>query len=35
VLEETLEIEPVELGYDFTLRTMEWLNQHVSKVTGK
>ena len=34
-LEETLETEPVELGYDFSLWTIERLNQHVSKVTGK
>jgi transposase len=34
-LEETLETEPGELGYDFTLWTIERLNQHVSKVTGK
>ena len=35
VLEETLETEPSELGYDFTLWTIQRLNQHVSKVTGK
>ena len=35
VLEETLETEPGELGYDFTLWTIQRLNQHVSKVTGK
>ena len=35
VLEETLETEPSELGYEFTLWTIERLNQHVSKVTGK
>jgi transposase len=35
VLEETLETEPSELGYDFTLWTIRRLNQHVSKVTGK
>lgn len=35
VLEETLETEPGELGYEFTLWTVERLNQHVSKVTGK
>ena len=35
VLEETLETEPGELGYDFTVWTIERLNQHVSKVTGK
>lgn len=35
VLEETLETEPGELGYKFTLWTVERLNQHVSKVTGK
>ena len=34
-LEKTLETEPGELGYDFTLWTIERLNQHVSKVTGK
>jgi transposase len=34
-LEEALETEPSELGYDFTLWTIERLNQHVSKVTGK
>jgi len=34
VLEETLETEPGELGYDFTVWTIERLNQHVSKVTG-
>ena len=35
VLEETLETEPSELGYDFTLWTIQRLNQHVSEVTGK
>lgn len=35
VLEETLETDPCELGYDFTLWTIGRLNQHVSKVTGK
>ncbi len=35
VLEETLETEPGELGYDFTLWTIQRLNQHVSLVTGK
>lgn len=35
VLEATLETEPSELGYDFTLWTIQRLNQHVSKVTGK
>ena len=35
VLEETLETEAGELGYDFTLWTIERLNQHVSKKTGK
>lgn len=35
VLEETLETEPGELGYKFTLWTVARLNQHVSKVTGK
>jgi len=34
-LEETLETEPGELGYDFTLWTVQRLNQHVSKTTGK
>ena len=34
-LEETLETEPGELGYDFTLWTIQRLNQHVSQVTGK
>ena len=35
VLEKTLETEPSELGYDFTIWTIQRLNQHVSKVTGK
>lgn len=35
VLEETLETEPGELGYAFTLWTIERLNQHVSQKTGK
>jgi len=35
VLEETLATEPSELGYNFTLWTIERLNQHVSQVTGK
>ncbi len=34
-VEETLEQDPGELGYDFTLWTVERLNQHVSQVTGK
>ena len=34
-LEEALETEPSELGYDFTLWNIERLNQNVSKVTGK
>ena len=35
VMEETLERDPGELGYDFTLWTIQRLNQHVSQVTGK
>lgn len=35
VVEETLERDPGELGYDFTLWTIQRLNQHVSRVTGK
>lgn len=35
VMEETLEQDPGELGYDFTLWTIQRLNQHVSQVTGK
>lgn len=35
VVEETLEQDPGELGYDFTLWTIQRLNQHVSQVTGK
>lgn len=35
VLEETLETEPSELGYNFALWTIQRLNQHVSAVTGK
>ncbi len=35
VVEETLERDPGELGYDFNVWTVERLNQHVSKVTGK
>jgi len=35
VMEETLEQDPGELGYDFTLWTIQRLNQHVSRVTGK
>jgi len=34
-VEETLEQDPGELGYDFTLWTIQRLNQHVSQVTGK
>ena len=35
VLEETLEQDPGELGYDFTLWTIQRLNQHISRITGK
>jgi transposase len=35
VLEETLETEPSELGYNFALWTIQRLHEHVSKVTGK
>ena len=35
VVEETLDQDPGELGYDFTLWTIQRLNQHVSRVTGK
>ena len=35
VVEETLEQDPGELGYDFTLWTIQRLNQHVSQITGK
>ena len=35
VVEETLEQDPDELGYDFTLWTIQRLNQHVRRVTGK
>ena len=35
VVEETLEQDPGEFGYDFTLWTIQRLNQHVSQVTGK
>lgn len=35
VVEETLEQEPEALGYDFTLWTIQRLNQHVRRVTGK
>ena len=35
VVEETLEQDPGELGYDFTLWTIQRLNQHSSRVTGK
>jgi len=34
-LEEALETEPSELGYNFALWTIQRLKQHVSKVTGK
>lgn len=35
VVEETLDQDPGELGYDFTLWTIQRLNQHVSLVTSK
>lgn len=35
VLEETLDTDPDELGYEFTIWTVERLNQHLFKVTGK
>jgi transposase len=35
VLEDTLDTDPDELGYEFTLWTVERLNQHLIKVTGK
>jgi transposase len=35
VVEETLEQDPGELGYDFTLWTIQRLNQHVRQRTGK
>ncbi len=35
VVEDTLEQDPAELGYDFSLWTVQRLNQHVSLVTGK
>ena len=35
VVEETLEQDPGELGYDFSLWTIQRLNQHVNRVTGK
>lgn len=35
VVEATLEQDPTKLGYDFTLWTIQRLNQHVTKVTGK
>jgi len=35
MLEETLETEPEAHGYDFTLWTIERLNQHVTQKTGK
>ncbi len=35
MVEETLDQDPGELGYDFTLWTIQRLNQHVSLVTGK
>jgi putative transposase len=34
VVEEILEQEPSDLGYDFTLWTIKRLNQHVGQVTG-
>ncbi len=35
VLEDTLEQEPGEWGYEFALWTVQRLNQHLQKVTGK
>lgn len=35
VVEDTLGQDPGELGYDFTLWTIQRLNQHVSQMTGK
>lgn len=35
VMEATLDRDPGELGYDFTLWTIQRLNQHVAQVTGK
>ena len=35
VLEEPLDTDPGELGYEFTIWTVERLNQHLIKVTGK
>jgi transposase len=35
VLEETLEKEPVELGYEFAIWTVERLKAHLDRVTGK
>jgi len=35
VVEETLGQDPGELGYDFTLWTIQRLNQHVGRLTGK
>jgi len=35
VVEDTLEQDPGELGYEFSLWTIQRLNQHVSQVTGK
>ncbi len=35
VVEETLERDPGEMGYDFSLWTIRRLNQHVTQVTGK
>lgn len=35
VLEATLEQEPSEWGYEFALWTIQRLNQHLHKVTGK
>jgi transposase len=34
-LEATLEQEPSDLGYEFALWTVQRLNQHLQKVTGK
>jgi len=35
VLEETLETDPWELGYNFNLWTIPRLNQHLQQMTGK
>ena len=35
VVEQTLEQDPGELGYEFTLWTIQRLNQHVSQATGE